>query len=119
MNPNLKTLRTSFFAVLALVLSASFTLASTPTGTEKAANRLQEQVEEYVATPELNADLSGKAVVTFKVTENNKIEVVKVFSTNPALISHVEESLAGKRVKDYGLEYNQKIRFNLTFDDQR
>lgn len=115
----LKTLRHSFLAIMALVLSAGFTLANSPTGNEKAANRLMEQVEDMVEVPEMSTDLNGKAVITFRVTEKNRIEVVKVFSTNPALISHVEEALEGKRVDDYGLEYNQKIRFNLTFNDLR
>ena len=43
----------------------------------------------------------------------------KVLSSNPALVEHVEDALEGKRVKEYNLDYNQKIRFNLTFNDQR
>ena len=119
MKLNLKTLRISILAMLVMTLVPTFIMANGPTGNDKATNRLMEQVQEMVEVPEMNSDLNGKAVVTFKVLDNDRIEVVKVLSSNPALVEHVEDALEGKRIKDYKLDYNQKIRFNLTFNDQR
>lgn len=119
MKTNIKALRNTFLATMALVLSAGFTLANSPTGNEAAAGRVLEQVEDMVEVAETGTDYRGKAVVTFRVNDNNKIEVVEVLANNPALVSHVKESMNGKRLKDYGLEYNKKIRFNLTFQDLR
>lgn len=119
MNLNLKALRISVLATMAMILSAGFMLASNPTGNETATNRLQEQVQTMFDDTGYSTDVNGKAVVTFQVTEDNRIEVIKVLADNPDLISHVEETLEGQSVKNYGLEHNQKIRFNLSFNYQK
>ncbi len=119
MNFNLKPLRISVLATMAMILSAGFILANSPTGNENASARLQEQVQEMFDDTGYSTDVSGKAVITFKVNEENRIEVVKVLADNPELIKHVEETLEGQSVKKFGLEHDQKIRFNLSFNYQK
>ena len=77
MKLNLKTLRISILAMLVMTLVPTFILANGPTGNDKATNRLMEQVQEMVEIPEMDIDLNGKAVVTFKVLDNDRIEVVQ------------------------------------------
>ena len=110
-------LRTSILAALTLILSFGVSFANPAGDEDKSTNKLMDQVIEYVEQPALEKDLDGKAVITIRVNEDNRIEVVEVFATSPLLVEQIETSLDGKEVKDYDLEYNQKIRFNMTYND--
>ncbi len=116
---NINFVRNTFIFTMAMVLYAGIVLAGNLRGKEKAELRLMGQVEQMVKSDGLDADLSGKAVVTFKVANNDKIEEVKVVSDNPALIDHVKTSMEGQTLDQYRLEHNKKIRFNLTLNDLR
>lgn len=111
------TIRISLFALVVMVMSAGTALAGGPVKTENAGAKLQEQVQEMVEVTPSNASFNGKAVVTFKVTDHNRINVVKVISDNPTLKNHVEKAMNGKHVREFGLVHNQYISFNLVFSD--
>jgi|GEM_PF-6954787 len=118
-NMTLKSLRISILATLALVLSFGFSVANGPTSASEDAQRLRTQIQQLVKTSDLDANLNGEAVVTFHVDADNRIEVLKVSSSNHALSDHIESSLNGQRVDGLSMDKNQKIRVDLTFNDKR
>ncbi len=119
MNINIKLIRVSFIATMAVVLYAGILFAGNIHSKEKAELRLMNQVEHMIKSTEADEDVSGKAVVTFQVADNDEIEIVDVLSSNTVLIDHVKKALDGKFVSRYALENNMKFRFELTMKDLR